>query len=61
MEREAAYIRIVMGEMEHQQPPTPSKTDNAVAEAVCYCKIKTKLTKQMDIRFHWLRERIPKN
>ncbi len=34
MAREAVYIRIVLEEMGHKQPPTPLQTDNAMAEAV---------------------------
>ena len=34
MAREAVYIRIILKEMGHKQPPTPIKTDSAMAEAV---------------------------
>jgi hypothetical protein len=30
MAREAEYIRIVLEEMGHKQPPTPMQTDNAM-------------------------------
>ena len=55
--REAVYIRIVLEEMGHKQPPTPIQTDNAMADAVCNGKIQPKRTKAMDMRFHWLRDR----
>eukprot|EP00956_Cyclotella_meneghiniana_P007284 scaffold9923_cov20-Cyclotella_meneghiniana.AAC.2 len=57
MAREAVYIRIILEEMGHKQPPTPIQTDNAMAEGVINSKITPKRTKAMDIRFHWLRDR----
>ena len=56
MAREAVYIRIILNEMGHKQPPTPMQTDNAMAEAVVNAKIQPKRTKAMDMRFHWLRD-----
>jgi hypothetical protein len=53
MAREAVYIRIVLKEMGHKQPPTPVQTDNAMAEAVINGKVQPKQTKAMDMRFHW--------
>ena len=32
--REAVYIRIILEELGHKQPPTPLQTDNSMAEAV---------------------------
>jgi hypothetical protein len=55
--REAVYIRIILEEMGHKQPPTPMQTDNAMAEAVINGKIAPKRTKAMDMRFRWLRDR----
>ena len=55
--REALYIRIILEEMGHKQPPTPVQTDNAMAEAVINKRIQPKRTKAMDMRFHWLRDR----
>eukprot|EP00956_Cyclotella_meneghiniana_P017217 scaffold27841_cov34-Cyclotella_meneghiniana.AAC.3 len=57
MAREAVYIRIILEEMGHKQPPTPIQTDNAMAEGVINSKITPKRTKAMDMRFHWLRDR----
>ena len=57
MAREAVYMRIILEEMGHKQPPTPIQTDNAMAEAVVNAKIQPKRTKAMDMRFHWLRDR----
>ena len=57
MAREAVYMRIILEEMGHKQPPTPLQTDNSMAEAVINGKITPKRTKAMDMRFHWLRDR----
>jgi hypothetical protein len=57
MAREAVYMRIILEDMGHKQPPTPIQTNNAMAEAVVNAKIQPKRTKAMDMRFHWLRDR----
>ena len=57
MAREAVYIRIILDEMGHPQPPTPLQTDNSMADGVVNGKITPKRTKAMDMRFHWLRDR----
>ena len=54
---EAVYIRIILEEMGHKQPPTPLQTDNLMAESVTNGKVQPKHTKAMDMRFHWLRDR----
>jgi hypothetical protein len=54
MAQEAVYIRIILEEMDHKQPPTPLQTDNAMAEGVVNGKVQSKRTKAMDMRFHWL-------
>ena len=55
--REAVYIRIILEELGHNQPPTPLQTDNAMADGVINGKVQPKRTKAMDMRFHWLRDR----
>ena len=57
MAREALYIRIILEEMGHNQPPTPLQIDNAMEDAVCNGKIQLKRTNTMDMRFHWLIDR----
>ena len=57
MAREAVYIRIILEEMGHKQPPTPLQTDNSAACGVVNGKVQPKRTKAMDMRFHWLRNR----
>ena len=54
--RKAVYLRIILEEMGHKQPPTPLQTYNAMAEAVSNGKVQPNLTKAMDMRFHWLRD-----
>ena len=54
--REAVYIRNILKEMGHPQPPTPIQTDNSTAEGVVNSNIQPKRTKAMDMRFHWLRD-----
>jgi hypothetical protein len=57
MAREAVYMRIILEELGHEQPPTPLQTDNSMADGVINGKITPKRTKAMDMRFHWLRDR----
>ena len=54
--REAVYMRAILKEMGHKQPPTPIQTDNSTAEGVVNSKIQPKRTKAMDMRFYWLRD-----
>ena len=55
--REAVYMRVILQELGHEQPPTPLQTDNAMADGVINGKVTPKRTKAMDMRFHWLRDR----
>jgi hypothetical protein len=54
MVRKAIYIRIILEELGHAQPPTSLQADNAVADDVNNSKVQPKQTKAMDMRFHWL-------
>jgi hypothetical protein len=54
MARKAVYIRIILEELGHKQPPTPLQNGNAMVDAVINGKIQPKRTKAMDMRFHWL-------
>jgi hypothetical protein len=53
---ETVYIRIILEELGHAQPPTPLQTDDAVADGVINGKVQPKQTKAMDMRFHWLQD-----
>ena len=55
--KECVYIRLVLEEMGHPQPPTPIQTDNSTAEGVVNSKVRPKRLKSMDMRFYWLRDR----
>ena len=55
MAREAVYIRIILKELGHMQPPTPLQTDNAMADTVINGKMQLKQTEAMGMRLHWLR------
>ena len=57
MAREAVYMRIILEEMGHKQPPTLMQTDNAMTEGVINKKVQQKCTKAMDMQFHWLKDR----
>ena len=54
MARKAIYIRIILEELGHIQPPTPLQTDNAMADGIINGKVQPKQTKAMDMRFYWL-------
>lgn len=56
--KEAVYIRMILEEMGHHQPPTPVQTDNSTANGVVNNTIQPKQMKAMDMRFHWLRDRM---
>ncbi len=52
--KETVYLRQILHEMGHPQPPTPIQTDNTTAEDVVNNIVQSKCTKAMDMRFHWL-------
>ncbi len=50
MAHKAIYIRIILEELGHKQPPTPLQTDNAMADGLIHGKVQPKQTKAMDMR-----------
>jgi hypothetical protein len=52
--KEAVYIRSILQEMGHPQPPTPVQTDNSTAEGVLNNRVQPKRMKSMDMRIQWL-------
>jgi hypothetical protein len=56
MARKAIYLRIILEELGHVQPPTPLQTDNAMADGIINSKVQPKQTKAVDMRFHWLQD-----
>ena len=53
----AAPIWNTLIEMGHPQPPTPIQTDNSTAFGIVTNKIIPKVTKAMDMCYHWLQDR----
>ena len=51
-------IRTTLIEMHHTHPPTPIQVDNSTAVGIANKSIKQKLSKAMDMNFHWIYERI---
>jgi hypothetical protein len=52
--RKAVPMHLLLAEMGHIQPPTPTQTDNSTALGVVNSNIQPRQTKAMDMRFHWL-------
>lgn len=53
--RKAVPMRLLLAEMGHTQPPTPTQSNNSMALGVVNSNIQPRRTKAMDVRFHWLR------
>jgi hypothetical protein len=56
--QEAVPLRTTLAELKHPQPPTPMQVDNTTAEGFANDTIKQKRSKAMDMRFHWIRDRV---
>ena len=54
----AVPIRATLIEMRHPQPPTPIQVENSTAFVIANKSIKQKRSKAMDMRFHWIHDRI---
>jgi hypothetical protein len=51
-------IQVTLEEMKHPQPATPLCTDNTTADGFANGTTKQKRTKAMDMRFHWIKDRV---
>jgi hypothetical protein len=51
-------LRVTLTELGHTQPPTPLRTDNSTAYRIIKETIKQKRSKAMDMRYHWLTDRV---
>ena len=51
-------IRTTLIDMHHPQPPTPIQVDNSTAEGTANKSIRQKRSKAVDMRFHWIQDRI---
>ena len=56
--QEAVPLRQALIDMGHPQPPTPIATDNSTAHGIVTSSIKQKRSKAMDMRFHWVTDRV---
>jgi hypothetical protein len=62
--KEGTVLRTILEELGNPQPPTPLKTDNttstATATSTGYSNgtIKKKITRAMDMRFYWVKDRV---
>ena len=54
----AVALREALKEMGHMQPPKPICTDNTIAAGIANKTTKPKMSKSMDLRFHWIQDKI---
>jgi hypothetical protein len=53
-----SWLRVVLRALGHPQPQTNLYTDNACAVGLANDSLKIKRSKSIDMRFHWVRDRI---
>jgi hypothetical protein len=53
-----APLRVTLTKLGHTQPMTPLRTDNSTAFGILSETIKQKRSKPMDMRYHWLTDRV---
>jgi hypothetical protein len=51
-------LRVTLTELGHTQPPMPLRTDNSSAFGILNETIEQKISKAMDIRYHWITDRV---
>jgi hypothetical protein len=56
--KEARPIQTTLEEMGHPQPPAVIKTGNNTAASIASDSIKQKRSKAVDMRFHWIHNRV---
>ena len=56
--KHAVGTRTILTAVGYPQPPTPILTDNACAVGLANDSVKVKRGKSIDMRFHWIRDRI---
>ena len=54
----AVPLRITLHELGFTQPPTPIKTDNSAAEGIVTATVRQKRSKEMYMRFYWMKDRV---
>lgn len=56
--KHATWSRAILTALGHPQPPTPVFCDNRCAIGLANDSIKIRRSKSIDMRFHWIRDRI---
>jgi hypothetical protein len=56
-----APLRVTLTEVLHAQPATPLRKDNSTDFGILNETIKQKISKAMDMRYHWLTDRVRNN
>ena len=56
--QDAISLRTTLQELQHPQPPTPMQVDNTTAAGFANQTMKQKRSKAMDMRFHWIKDRV---
>ena len=57
--QEGTVLRTTLEEMRWKQHgPTPMQTDNSTASGIANDTVKAKRSKAMDMRFHWIKDRV---
>ena len=56
--QEGEYLRQVQANMGYQQAPTLILCDNQCAVGMATDTVKAKRTKSIDMRYHWIRDRV---
>ena len=53
----ACHLVVCLEALDHAQQPVPLKTDNSTGAKFANRNIKNRLTKHMDMRYHWIQDR----
>jgi hypothetical protein len=56
--RKATVLRQTLSDIGYPQPPTPLSVDNKCAEGLANDTVKRRRSKAIDMRFHWIRDRV---
>ena len=59
--RDAVDIRNILSDLGYPQPPTSLLCDNACAVGLATNRVRQRRSESIDIRFHWIRDRIQQN
>ena len=55
--QKGAIVRSILWDLDHDQPPTPIRTDNTTAEGIIHDTFKQVRSRTIDMRYHWLKDR----